>query len=561
VSKRISRRKFVQDVAIGALGVAAGRTVHVQAAPTFDLIIRGATILDGTGAPAYAADLGIIGDRIAAIGTISPDQGKRTIDASGLHATPGFIDIHTHSDTRIFRYPTADSRVRQGITTEVTGNCGSSAAPIDGPRADERRANLSRDLERPVSWSGVDSYLKALQANGLSINHALLLGQGTLRSNAIGVVDRRLTEDELKGVLRALEQGLDDGAFGLSTGLEYTPGRYTPTDEIVAMARIVARSGGVYTSHIRNEEAGLLESVNEAINIGRQSGARVEISHLKSAGRPNWPMQTAAIDLIESARRQGVEVLADAYPYTAYSTGLTIFVSSWALDGGWPALARRLRDQADRARIRSEMLERVRNEPGDYELIVISSVDSESDRDVVGRNVADIAKTWRVEPVDAILRLLEQNDGDVGYIGHAMSPENVALVLRHPLVMIGSDGYSMAPEGPAAKTRPHPRSYGTYPRVLGYYARDERLFDLPTAVRKMTSMPADQTGLRDRGRLARGKKADVVLFDAKNIRDVATFDDPHRYPNGIPYVIVNGQVVVDQGRHTGAKPGRVLRSG
>lgn len=561
MSKRLTRRKFVQEVAAGAFGVAAFPHLQLQATPSFDLVIRGSTILDGTGAPAWTADIGILGDMIAALGSISPEQGKRTIDASGLHAAPGFIDIHTHSDSRIFRYPTADSRVRQGVTTEVTGNCGGSAAPIDGARADERRANLSRDLDRPVSWSSVRSYLEALQANGLSINHALLLGQGTLRSNAIGLVDRRLTEAELKGVLRAVEQGLDEGAFGLSTGLEYTPGRYTPTEEITAMARIVARAGGVYTSHIRNEEARLLESVNEAISIGRQAGVRVEVSHLKAAGRPNWAMQAAAIDLIESARRQGVEVLADAYPYTAYSTGLSIFVSDWALDGGWPALSARLKNGTDRARIRTEMRDRIRNEPGDYELIVISSVDSEADREFVGQNVAGIANTWRVEPVDAILRLLEQNEGDVGYIGHAMSPENVALVLRHPLVMIGSDGYSMAPEGPAARTRPHPRSYGTFPRVLGYYTREQHLFDLPTAVRKMTSMPADQAGLRDRGRIARGKKADLVLFDANAIRDQATFDDPHRYPTGVPFVIVNGRLVVDEGRHTGAKPGQVLRRG
>ena len=559
MSRQLTRRKFVHDVAAGAVGVAACPSLELWAAPAFDLVVRGATVLDGTGAPAWPADIGIVGDTIAALGSISPDQGRRTIDGSGLHAAPGFIDIHTHSDSRIFRYPTADSRVRQGVTTEVTGNCGGSAAPIAGPRADERRANLSRDLETAVTWSSVDSYLNALQTHGLSLNHALLLGQGTLRSNAIGLVDRRLTEEEMKGVLRAVEQGLDEGAFGLSTGLEYTPGRYTPTDEITAMARIVARAGGVYTSHIRNEEAALLESVSEAISIGRQAGVRVEVSHLKAAGRPNWAMQAAAIDLIESARRQGVDVLADAYPYTAYSTGLSIFVSSWALDGGWPALSTRLKNAGERARIRSEMLDRVRNEPGDYELIVISSVDSEADRELVGRNVADIARAWRIEPVDAILRLLEQNEGDVGYIGHAMSPENVSLVLRQPLVMIGSDGYSMAPEGPAAKTRPHPRSYWAFPRVLGYYTREQHLFDLPAAVKKMTSMPADQVGLRDRGRIARGKKADIVLFDATSVRDEATFDDPHRYPTGIPFVIVNGQVVVDRGRHTGAKPGRVLR--
>jgi N-acyl-D-amino-acid deacylase len=549
----------VHDAATGALGVVAFPALHIQTTTAFDLVIRGATLLDGTGAAPWPADIGITGDTIAAIGPISAEQGKRTIDASRLHAAPGFIDIHTHSDRRIFRYPTADSRVRQGITTEVTGNCGGSAAPIEGIGADERRGNLARDLEKQLSWAGVDSYLKALQSNGLSVNHALLLGHGTLRENAIGEIDRRLTDEELTSVLRVVEQGLDEGAFGVSTGLEYTPGRYTPTDEIVAIARVVARAGGLYASHIRNEEAALLEAVNEAINIGREAGVRVEVSHLKAAGRPNWGMQTAAIDLIESARRQGVEVLADAYPYTAYSTGLTIFVSSWALDGGWPALAKRLQNPPDRTRIRTEMLDRVRSEPGEYDLIVISSVEADKDRELVGRNVAEIASAWHVEPVEAILRLLENNEGNVGYIGHAMSPDNVARVLRHPLVMIGSDGYSMAPEGPAAQTRPHPRSYGTFPRVLGLYTREQRLFDLPSAVRKMTSMPADQAGLRDRGRIARGKKADLVLFDARAVRDEATFENPHQYPTGIPFVIVNGRVVVDQGRHTGEKPGRALR--
>jgi len=301
--------------------------------------------------------------------------------------------------------------------------------------------------------------------------------------------------------------------------------------------------------------------VDEAIAIGRRSGARVEISHLKASGRPNWTKQRAALDLIESARRDGVAVLADAYPYTAYSTGLTVNLSGWAREGTNADVVARLRDPGTRARIRKEVIAQIADELGDYDLIVISSVKTAANRPLVGKNMVEIATAWGVEPVDALLRLLEEEDASVGYIGHGMSPENVEMVLRHPLVMIGSDGSAMAPVGKAAETRPHPRSYGAFARVLGYYGRERGLFDLPAAVRKMTSMPADQIGLRDRGRIARGARADIVLFDAARVKDEATFADPHRYPAGIRHVLVNGTLVVEAGAHTGARPGRGLRRG
>jgi N-acyl-D-aspartate/D-glutamate deacylase len=269
----------------------------------------------------------------------------------------------------------------------------------------------------------------------------------------------------------------------------------------------------------------------------------------------------ASLDLIEGARMEGVEVLADAYPYTAYSTGLTILFSAWSMNGGWDALAERLADPGDRARIRDELGRRVPLEPGAYDLIVISRVRTNANRPLVGMNMLEIAEEWGLEPVDALLRLLEEEDGSVGYIGHGLSPENVELILSHPLVMIGSDGSSMAPVGRAAQSRPHPRSYGTFPRILGHYCRDRGLFDLPTAVKKMTSMPADQMGIPDRGRLARGMMADLVVFDAETIRDEATFQNPHRYPEGIHHVLVNGALVVEAGEHTGASPGAVLRRG
>jgi N-acyl-D-amino-acid deacylase len=452
----------------------------------------------------------------------------------------------------------------QGVTTEITGNCGGSAAPRKAAPGNEGRSSLAQELAAEYGieggWTGVAEYFDVLETVGISVNHAMLLGQGTLRGNVAGSENRSLSGEETGRVLRALEEGLDQGALGLSTGLEYVPGRFTPTEEILAMARVVARRGGLYASHIRNEEAMLLEAVDEAIQIGRRSGARVQISHLKAAGLPNWGKQTAALDLIESARVAGVDVLADAYPYTAYSTGISIFLPAWAADGGREALLERLADPSIRRRMEEELGERVRLDPGDFDLIVISSVRSERNRGIIGKDVAAVAKERGVEPVEALMLLLEEEES-VGFIGHGMSQENVERVLSHPLVMIGSDGSSMAPRGDAVRSRPHPRSYGTFARVLGHYSRDRALFDLPTAVKKMTSMPADQAGISDRGRLARGMKADLVIFDADTIKDTATFDDPHRYAEGIRHVLVNGVGVVEEGVHTGARPGNVLRKG
>jgi N-acyl-D-amino-acid deacylase len=553
------RRTFLGQASLAAAGIVAARVPRLEAAPSFDLVVRGGTVVDGTGALAFRADLGLVGDRIAALGEIAPGQGRRVVDATGLVVAPGFVDVHTHSDPDVLAHPGCDSRARQGVTTELAGHCGGSAAPLAGIGVAERREEWRRDgIE--ADWTDVASYLGRVEKAGLSVNHALLVGHGTLRSNAVGDVDRPLTAEELRAVGRALEEALDQGAFGLSTGLEYVPGRFTPPSEIVDLARLVARRGGLYASHIRNEEARLLEAVAEAIEVGRQSGVRVEIAHLKAAGESNWAKQGPALDLVESARRDGVGVMADAYPYTAYSTTLTTFMEGWAREGGTEAILARFRDPGARARIRREVLAQVRVDPGSWERVVVSRVKTEKNRPVaVGRSLVTIGAGWGLDPVDAYLRLLEEEETAVSFIGHAMSPENVERVLSHPLVMVGSDGSSMAPVGEAAKSRPHPRSYGTFPRVLGFYARERGLFGLETAVRKMTSLPADQIGLADRGRVAPGKKADLVVFDAARVRDTATFEDPHRYPEGIVHVLVNGVAVVEGGVHTGARPGRALR--
>lgn len=560
MSKKLSRRRFIKEAAVVTTGFVVGSATNIYAAPSFDLVIKNGTILDGTGGAAFRADIGLKADEIVAIGNISTEQGKRLIDASGLHVCPGFVDIHSHSDGSILGYLDSESRVLQGITTELTGNCGSSAAPMTGQGLEERKKIWLEQEDVRVDWSDVASYFARLEKEKISINQALLLGQGTLRESLIGNVDRALKDDELKTILRWVEEGMDQGAVGISTGLEYTPGRYTPTQEIVEMARVASRRGGLYASHIRNEEATLLEAVNEAVNIGRATGGRVEVSHLKAAGVINWPKQLGAIHLIESARQNGVEILADAYPYTAYSTGLTVYLKSWALEGTTADLMKRLKDPETRARMRTELVAHIPTEPGSFDLIVVSSVPSEKNRFTVGKNLSEIGEAWKLEAVDAMLRLLEEEQGNVSIVGHGMSPENVRTVLSHPLVMIGSDGLTMAPRGKLGQTRPHPRSYGTCPRILGYYSREQKIFDLPTAVKKMTSMPADQIGFKDRGRIAKTMKADLVLFNAGTVKDAATFEDPHRYPVGIEYVIVNGAVTVEKGKHNGARAGRVLRS-
>lgn len=532
----IDRRSFLVLAGAGAAACALPRTSRGY---SFDCVVRGGRVLDGTGGKEWSADIGLLGDSITALGTLDPEQARSVIDARGLCVAPGFIDIHTHSDGDILDYPDDESRVFQGVTTEVTGNCGGSAAPGE-------------------KWPDVPSYFRALESCRIATNQVLLLGQGTLRRAVAGLENRPLTASELERVVRTLEEGLEQGAIGLSSGLEYTPGRYTSTEELIALARVLGRRGKLYASHIRNEEAGLLESIAEALRIGREGGTRVEISHLKAAGKPNWPKQGAAIAAIEEARAAGLDVWADVYPYTAYSTGLTIFLADETRAGGTDAILARLADRAQRERIRSDLGPRIASDPGGYELIVISSTGA-ADKSIVGKDLASIAKARGVDGAEALLQLLEEGRTEVGFVGHAMSEENVVRVLTHPLVMVGSDGYAMAPRGEALEKKPHPRSYGTFARVLETYVREQQKLDLPTAIHKMTGMPAAQLRLADRGRIAQGCRADLVVFDAQRVKDHSSFDDPHHLASGFAHVFVNGVRVIADGHATGDRPGRALR--
>jgi len=491
--------------------------------------------------------------RIAAIGD-GLTGGGRTIDARGLAVMPGAIDIHSHSDEAMLVNSALESALHQGVTTVVCGNCGGASAPVLGLAASELERDLARfGLER--GWTSYAEYAAAVERNGASINVCSFVGHGTLRMCVMGAEMRAATAGELAAMKALLASALREGAIGMSTGLIYPPSAYGTTDEIVALAAVVAERGGLYASHIRNEGARLLDAVAEGIEIGRRSAVRVQLSHHKASGKPNWGRVKDSTALIVRARADGVDVTADQYPYTASSTGLAVTIPDWAHEGGPLAMVERLRGPLVRRRIRDEEVETCRNWPA----IVIARAQHHPEWS--GRSVADLAAAAGRDPLEWTCDALVEHDGDIAIVHHSMSEDDVRYVMAKEWIAIGSDSRANAPYGPLSSGKPHPRSYGTFPRVLGRYARDEKVITLEDAVRKMTSLPAARLRLRDRGVLREGARADVVVFDPQRVADRATYDDPHRYPDGMPYVIVNGEVALDGGETTAARAGRFLRLG
>jgi len=530
--------------------------------PPFDLIIRNGTLLDGTGAPARRADVGISGDTIAAIGDLAHASAARVLDATACYVTPGFIDIHTHSDETIFLNPQMESKIHQGVTTEVTGNCGSSAAPVYGAARDDLLREMARYPDLVFDWYTLDEYLTRVEHTRLSTNYATCVGHGTLRACVMGHAMRAPTDDELKQMQQLLARALEEGAWGLSTGLIYPPSSYADSDELVALSRVAAEYGGLYTSHIRNEGDRLLEAVEEALTIGERARIRVQLAHHKAAGKRNWGKVNASLEKIAQARERGVLVCADQYPYIASSTGLGVVLPDWAHEGGWDKLSERLRDAAthqqiaDAVRAARPGWENPAVDSGWHNILIVGCA---SDRSLQGKTVWQIAEMWGKDPVETSLDLLLANQGAVQIVIFSMCEEDVKTVLRVPWVFVGSDSSARAPTGPLAESQCHPRAYGTFPRVLAKYVRDENVLTWEQAIAKMTSGPARMLGLARRGELRVGYFADVVVFDPQTIADTATFTAPHQFPRGIEYVLVNGVVTIERGAHTGARAGRVLR--
>jgi N-acyl-D-amino-acid deacylase len=501
--------------------------------PDYDLLLRHARVVDGAGGPWYRADVGVRDAAIVAIAPALDGTAVRTLDIAGLVVAPGFIDIHTHARRGIFETPTADNYVRQGVTTVVEGPDGSSPVPL-GP------------------------FFAELAALPRSLNVGSFIGQGSVRTAVIGEINRPATPDEMTAMKTLVEQGMRDGAFGLSTGLFYVPGAFTPTAEVVALARVAGRAGGVHVSHMREEASQVLESVRETIAIGEQGGLPTQVTHHKIVGPGNWGRSVDTLRLVDEARARGVDVTIDQYPYTASSTSLQAgLLPAWALEGGRERLLARLKDPDTRAKIRADTVHIIKVERGGGSPDNVRIAGCPWDRTLAGLTLGELTKRRGAEPAiehaaETAFGLIEQ--GGCQAIFHAIDEGDLERILKHPATMIASDGEVTM----FGRDAPHPRSYGTFPRVLGVYVREKHVLTLEDAVRRMTSAPAQRLSLGDRGLLRAGLKADLVVFDPARVRDLATFDRPHQYAEGISLVMVNGQVVFENGRMTAARPGLVL---
>jgi len=530
----------------------------------YDLLVKNGLVVDGTGNPWFRADVGIEDGKIADIGALPSAETKEVLDAKGLVVAPGFIDMHTHSELSLLINPRAESTIRQGITTEVVGNCGSSAAPLNDVLREEmyKTSPILEDAKLRLEWSTMDEYLKRLEGKGAAQNVVTLVGNGNIRALSMGFEARAPKSNELAEMKRALAQALEEGAFGLSSGLIYTPSCYANTRELVELCKVVARYGGIYASHIRGEGESLIAAVKEAIEIGGKSGVPVEISHHKAAGRANWGKVKRTLKLIDEARSRGVDVTCDVYPYLAGSTGLDSVLPPHYWEGGVDRLVERLKDPETRRRLRREMVKGGKGwssmlKASGWGAIMISYCHGH--REYEGKAISELARLNGSNPFDFVFDLLIEEKASVGIVVFMMREEDLRAVLKHPASMIGSDSSATAPYGVLSKGKPHPRTYGTFPRVLGEYVRRRSLLTLEEAVRKMTSLPAQKLKLRDRGLIREGFWADITVFDRGAVMDKATYSMPHRYPAGIEHVIVNGKMVIDHGEHTGALPGQVLR--
>jgi len=525
-----------------------------------DILIRNGLVVDGTGNPWFRADVGIDGGRIAKVGRLGSAGAETVLDAGGLLVAPGFIDMHSHSDLALTVNPRAESKIRQGVTTEVIGNCGFSAAPAGRDYAEYLRKYVGPLLgvvDIDLEWETFGEYLNRLEGR-TAVNVAPLVGHGAVRINTMGFEDRPPTADEMAEMKAFVARAMDEGAQGLSSGLIYPPGCYADTQELIELCRVVAGHGGIYASHIRGEGATLLKALGEAIEIGERAGLPVEVSHHKATGRENWGRVERTLEMMAEARSRGVDITCDQYPYVAGSTGLGSLLPAWAHEGGRERLLERIRDPKTREDIKRAMRGGSFgvDSPG-WDSILISTCPR--NRDLEGKNLAEIAGARRADPYETVFDILLEGEGAASMIVFSMCEEDVRRVMRSPLTMVGTDGTAAAPYGPLGLGKPHPRWYGTFPRILGRYVREEGVLSLEEAVRKMTSLPAQKLGLHDRGLIREGMHADITVFDPTEVSDRATFAQPHQYPQGIEYVFVNGRVVVERGEHTGALPGRVLR--
>jgi N-acyl-D-amino-acid deacylase len=547
-----TRRRFIATTTASVVAAACG-PLALGGARRYDVVVRGGTVFDGTGAEGVEADVGIVRDRIADVAPALPRAGRTEIDARGLAVAPGFIDIHSHGDESLFADPRAESVIRQGITTIVVGQDGFSSAPSASAPTDSTRA-LGDGGPVPT----FAEYFQRVSALPSAVNVASMVGLGTVRAVVVGQANRPATPDEMARMQALVVAALRDGACGASTGLEYAPGSFATTEELIALCGPLATRRLPYATHMRNEDDTLIEAIDEAIGIARGAGCPLQISHLKTSGPKNWHKIGDVLGRIEAAKSAGMDVAFDRYPYVAYQTGLTNLFPNWALDGGDEAFLARLTAPETAERIRAATLAKVETVAG-WNSVMISSVHDTTDRAAEGRKLGDYAASLSLDPYDLSVALLQRNHADVGTVVFAMSEDNLQRFLGHPLGMVCSDGGAFALEGPARAGHPHPRGLGAFPRVLGRYVRETHTLTLPQAVHKLSGFAASRIGLADRGRVAPGMAADLVVFDPATVADRATFAEPFQYPVGIRAVIVNGALALRDGTRMDGRHGRGLR--
>lgn len=537
---------------------------------TFDLILRNGTIIDGSGADGFRGDVAVTNTKIAAIGDLSDAEARETIDCTGQVICPGFIDLHAHSDLTLLTNPRAESKVRMGVTSECNGQCGMGLFPVRAEDLAALRATCSFiDAPTEVCWTTAHEYLTALEAAKPSINVAAMLGQSALRAWAMGFDSRPATEAEIVDMCAAARDGFAEGAIGISLGLAYALGSFASNEEIVALCGEAAAHGKHVSVHTRNEGVWQLEGLKEMIDIARQvtdrGPLRLQIDHLKCSGQSSWGNMPAVLKKIERARDEGLDIAFDVYPYTAGSRHLSGSLPPWMHAGGNEALVERLRNPECRRRLRDdfEASQEGRATENPFELafsdILVTEVATEENRSAIGKRLDEVADEREQDPLEAALDLIAEENGRVSVCLFSMSEEDMKLALAHPLGCVATDGLAYAPYGELARSKPHPRSYGTFPRLLGRYVREEKLLSLPEAIRKCTSLPASRLAITDRGLLKEGFAADITVFDPEAIIDRADYGDPHQYPVGISLVMVNGLITVQGEDHTGAAAGIILK--
>ena len=544
-----TRRDFLATTG-AALAASACASVHVTSRREYDIVIRGGTVFDGLAGPGRMIDVAITGDRISAFGPSLP-AGKVEIDARGLAVAPGFIDIHSHGDGSMEEDPRQESLIRQGLTTIVVGQDGSSRAP----RARRRSADAEPGEENADSFKAVFDAIDRLKP---SVNVASMVGLGSIRAAVVGEDDRPATPTEMARMVTMVEQALAAGACGASTGLEYTPGAFAPLAELIELSKPLAARKLPYATHMRNEDDQLLDAIDESIAVAKGARCPLQVSHLKTQGPRNWNKLDVAFRRIMDARAAGIDAAFDRYPYIAYQTGLTNLFPAWSRDGGTQAFLRRLDEPDAAAKIRAYANEKAAL-IGGWDNVQIANARAAEDQDIVGKRLGTYARARDLDPYTLAVLMLKRNGGNVGMVGFAMSEENLDRILAHPYGMACSDGGAFATDGPTRRGAPHPRGAGSFPRVIARYVRERKALALPQAIHKMTALPASRVHLADRGTLRAGFAADVVVFDPNRIADTATYEQPFSYPVGITAVIVNGAVAFRDGQRSVARTGRALR--